>query len=87
MDNDVFVYARDVNFCCGMTRALQQVTGLIINPVVNEFVGAKGPFLILPQTIGLLVGAVFWGVGCDLWGRKYVPWFLTLVTLCPTGSS
>ncbi|PIL22728.1 MFS general substrate transporter [Ganoderma sinense ZZ0214-1] len=49
----------------------QQVTGLIINPVVNEFVGTKGPFLILPQTIGLLVGAVFWGVGCDLWGRRW----------------
>ncbi|KAI1794987.1 membrane transporter [Ganoderma leucocontextum] len=49
----------------------QQVTGLIINPVVNEFIGTKGPFLILPQTIGLLIGAVFWGVGCDLWGRRW----------------
>ncbi|TBU23729.1 membrane transporter [Dichomitus squalens] len=49
----------------------QQVTGLIINPVVLEFVGTKGPFLLLPQTIGLLVGAVFWGVGCDLWGRRW----------------
>ncbi|KAM5539420.1 hypothetical protein V8D89_006872 [Ganoderma adspersum] len=47
------------------------LTGLIINPVVNEFIGTKGPFLILPQTIGLLVGAVFWGVGCDLWGRRW----------------
>ncbi|EJF63251.1 membrane transporter [Dichomitus squalens LYAD-421 SS1] len=49
----------------------QQVTGLIINPVVLEFVGTKGPFILLPQTIGLLVGAVFWGVGCDLWGRRW----------------
>ena len=55
---------------------VQQVTGLIINPVVLEFAGAKGPFLILPQTIGLLVGASFWGFGCDLWGRRCVQQFV-----------
>ncbi|RPD62612.1 MFS general substrate transporter [Lentinus tigrinus ALCF2SS1-7] len=47
------------------------ITGLIINPVTLEFVGFKGPFLILAQSIGLLVGAVFWGVGCDIWGRRW----------------
>ena len=51
---------------------LQCITGLIINPVTLEFAGFKGPFLILAQSIGLLVGAVFWGVGCDIWGRRFV---------------
>ncbi|KAL1679783.1 major facilitator superfamily domain-containing protein, partial [Schizophyllum commune] len=45
------------------------VTGLILTPVVNEFV-FDGPFLKLAQNIGLLVGAVFWGVGADIWGRR-----------------
>ncbi|KAF8491146.1 MFS general substrate transporter [Russula emetica] len=45
------------------------VTGLIFTPVVNEFT-FKGPFLKLGQNIGLLVGAVFWGVGSDIWGRR-----------------
>ncbi|KAI9458494.1 MFS general substrate transporter [Russula earlei] len=45
------------------------VTGLIFTPVVNEF-AFKGPFLKLGQNIGLLVGAVFWGVGSDIWGRR-----------------
>ncbi len=49
----------------------QIVTGLILDPVVNEF-GFQGPFLKLGQNIGLLVGAAFWGVGSDVWGRKYV---------------
>ncbi|KAF9458766.1 MFS general substrate transporter [Collybia nuda] len=45
------------------------VTGLILAPVVNEF-RFEGPFLKLGQNVGLLVGAVFWGVGSDIWGRK-----------------
>ncbi|KAJ3510192.1 hypothetical protein NLJ89_g4822 [Agrocybe chaxingu] len=45
------------------------VTGLILPPVVNEF-QFKGPFIKLGQNIGLLVGAAFWGVGADLWGRR-----------------
>ncbi|GLB38811.1 putative sugar (and other) transporter [Lyophyllum shimeji] len=45
------------------------VTGLILAPVVNEF-HFEGPFLKLGQNIGLLVGAVFWGVGSDVWGRR-----------------
>ncbi|KAF9648509.1 MFS general substrate transporter [Thelephora ganbajun] len=46
------------------------VTGLIFVPVVNEF-SFQGPFLKLSQNIGLLIGAVFWGVGSDIWGRKW----------------
>ncbi|KAI0667722.1 MFS general substrate transporter [Trametes maxima] len=46
------------------------VTGLILDPVVNEF-GFQGPFLKLGQNIGLLVGAAFWGVASDVWGRKW----------------
>ena len=38
--------------------------------MINEFT-FKGPFLKLGQNIGLLVGAVFWGVGSDIWGRRY----------------
>ncbi|KAG7443370.1 MFS general substrate transporter [Guyanagaster necrorhizus] len=45
------------------------VTGLILPPVVQEF-QFQGPFLNLGQSIGLLVGAVFWGVGSDIWGRR-----------------
>lgn len=46
------------------------VTGLILAPVLNEF-HAKGPFLKLGQNIGLLVGAFAWGVGSDVWGRRW----------------
>lgn len=45
------------------------VVGLIIPPVVNEF-HFQGPFLELGENIGLLVGAAFWGLGSDIWGRK-----------------
>ena len=37
--------------------------------MLNEF-NFQGPFLKLGQNIGLLVGAVFWGVGSDVWGRR-----------------
>lgn len=47
------------------------VTGLILPPVIQEF-DFEGPFLKLGQNIGLLVGAAFWGIGSDVWGRKYV---------------
>ena len=46
------------------------VTGLIYTPVVNEF-NFQGPFLKLGQNIGLLVGAAFWGVASDVWGRRW----------------
>ncbi|KAH6894047.1 MFS general substrate transporter [Coprinopsis sp. MPI-PUGE-AT-0042] len=45
------------------------VTGLIIPPTLNEF-NYKPPFLKLGQNIGLLLGAAFWGIGADIWGRK-----------------
>ncbi|KAG2005418.1 membrane transporter [Coprinopsis cinerea AmutBmut pab1-1] len=45
------------------------VTGLIIPPTVNEF-NYEPPFLKLGQNIGLLLGAAFWGVAADVWGRK-----------------
>ncbi|KAI0318400.1 MFS general substrate transporter [Amylostereum chailletii] len=46
------------------------LTGLILSPVINEF-HFNGPFLSLAANIGLLVGAVFWSFGCDIWGRKW----------------
>ncbi|KAF9522619.1 MFS general substrate transporter [Crepidotus variabilis] len=46
------------------------LTGLILQPVVNEF-GFNPPFLSLAANAGLLVGAIFWGLGCDVWGRKW----------------
>ena len=40
--------------------------------MINLSLLSKGPFLkSLGQNIGLLVGAVFWGVGSDIWGRRY----------------
>lgn len=47
------------------------MTGLILPPVINEF-KFQGPYLSLGQSIGLLIGAAFWGVGADIWGRKCV---------------
>lgn len=49
----------------------QIVTSLIFTPVVSEF-GFRGEWLKLAQNIGLLVGAAFWGVACDIWGRQSV---------------
>ncbi|TFK89694.1 MFS general substrate transporter [Polyporus arcularius HHB13444] len=65
------------------------VTGLILDPVVNEF-GFQGPFLKLGQNIGLLVGAAFWGVGSDVWGRKWcfnITLFITGVFAIAAGGS
>lgn len=47
------------------------VTSLIFTPVKNEFHPARAPLLTLAQNIGLLAGAVFWGFGCDIFGRKW----------------
>ncbi|KAJ2984747.1 hypothetical protein NUW54_g10394 [Trametes sanguinea] len=44
--------------------------GLILSPAINEF-HFNGPFLSLALNIGLFVGAVFWGFGCDIWGRRW----------------
>jgi hypothetical protein len=48
---------------------VQLATGLILSPVVNEL-HFNGPFLLLATNLGLLVGAIFWSVGCEIWGRK-----------------
>lgn len=37
----------------------------------NEF-HVQSPYLKLGQNIGYLVGAIFWGVGADIWGRRSV---------------
>jgi MFS family permease len=47
------------------------VTSLIFTPVTEEFGPSKPPFLSLAQNIGLLVGAIFWGFGCDIFGRRW----------------
>jgi MFS family permease len=46
-------------------------TSLILTPISNEFLPSKPPLLTLAQNIGLLVGAAFWGFGCDIFGRKW----------------
>ncbi|PPQ76029.1 hypothetical protein CVT26_005535 [Gymnopilus dilepis] len=46
------------------------ITGLILSPVVDEF-HFNPPLLSLAANAGLLVGAVFWGLGCDVWGRRW----------------
>ena len=42
-----------------------------MQPVANEFNPAKPPLLSLSQNIGLLAGAIFWGFGCDVFGRRW----------------
>ncbi|KAL3494342.1 major facilitator superfamily domain-containing protein [Aspergillus germanicus] len=46
------------------------VTSLVLVPVTYEFRVSKPPLLLLAQNIGLLVGALFWGFGCDIFGRR-----------------
>ena len=58
---------------------VQLLSGLILTPVVAEF-GFKPPYLSLALNIGLFAGAVIWGIGCDVWGRRWsfnVTLFLT----------
>lgn len=45
-------------------------TSLILPAIQLEFHPTHGPLLTLAQNIGLLVGAMFWGFGCDLFGRR-----------------
>ncbi|WWC66074.1 uncharacterized protein I303_108696 [Kwoniella dejecticola CBS 10117] len=47
------------------------VTSLILTPIDNEFHPSDAPLLTLAQNIGLLAGAIFWGFGCDIFGRKW----------------
>ena len=45
-------------------------TSLILPAIVLEFKPKHGPLLTLSQNIGLLFGAMFWGFGCDIFGRR-----------------
>jgi MFS family permease len=47
------------------------VTSLILGPIGREFNPTRLPLLTLAQNIGLLAGAIFWGFGCDIFGRKW----------------
>ncbi|KAN0089680.1 MFS general substrate transporter [Hyaloscypha variabilis] len=47
------------------------VTSLIFTPITNEFLPHRPPLLTLSQNIGLLAGAIFWGFGCDVFGRRW----------------
>ncbi|KAF2032310.1 MFS general substrate transporter [Setomelanomma holmii] len=46
-------------------------TSLILPAVRNEFKPTRAPYLTLAQNIGLLFGAIFWGFGCDVFGRRW----------------
>ncbi|OAV91187.1 hypothetical protein PTTG_04704 [Puccinia triticina 1-1 BBBD Race 1] len=46
------------------------VTSLILVPVSQEFSAKQPAFLTLSQNLGLLFGALIWGFGCDIFGRK-----------------
>lgn len=60
-----------VGFGWAMDNLWPTVTGLILTPVANEFHPKQEPILTLAQNIGLLIGAVFWGFGCDVFGRRW----------------
>lgn len=47
------------------------VLSLIFAPVALEFKPDKPPIFMLSQNIGLLAGALFWGFGCDIFGRRW----------------
>jgi MFS family permease len=76
-------------FFARVDRKTQLLSGLILTPVVAEF-GFKPPYLSLALNIGLFVGAVTWGIGCDVWGRRWsfnVTLFLTGVFGLASGGS
>ncbi len=39
--------------------------------IASEFHPSRPPLLSLAQNIGLLGGAMFWGFGCDVFGRRH----------------
>ncbi|KAG8862221.1 hypothetical protein FRB96_001800 [Tulasnella sp. 330] len=45
------------------------VISIILTPVITEF-HFQGPYFELSQNIGLFVGAIVFGLGSDIWGRK-----------------
>ncbi|KAF2852380.1 membrane transporter [Plenodomus tracheiphilus IPT5] len=60
-----------IGFGWSMDNLWPIVTSLIFTPVRNEFNPTRAPFLQLAQNIGLLFGAIFWGFGCDIFGRRW----------------
>src|SRR4051812_24990597 len=46
-------------------------TSLILPAVATEFSPQHAPLLTLAQNVGLLAGAIFWGFGCDIFGRRW----------------
>lgn len=43
----------------------------ILSAIVLEFKPRHGPLVLaLSQNIGLLFGAMFWGFGCNIFGRR-----------------
>ncbi|KAJ4346109.1 hypothetical protein N0V95_005725 [Ascochyta clinopodiicola] len=60
-----------IGFGWAMDNLWPIVTSLIFTPVRNEFSPDRPPLLTLSQNIGLLFGAVFWGFGCDIFGRRW----------------
>lgn len=53
------------------------IISLILTPIGNEFSPSKLPELTLSQNVGLLVGAIIWGFGCDIFGRR-LPFNMTI---------
>ena len=49
----------------------QALSNHLVTPITNEFSPSRPPLLSLSQNIGLLAGAMFWGFGCDIFGRKW----------------
>ncbi|KAH3907532.1 hypothetical protein HBI56_159560 [Parastagonospora nodorum] len=60
-----------IGFGWAMDNLWPIVTSLILPAVRSEFHPTRAPFLTLAQNIGLLFGAVFWGFGCDIFGRRW----------------
>jgi len=60
-----------IGFGWAMDNLWPIVTSLIFTPITNEFNPTRPPLLSLSQNIGLLFGAVFWGFGCDIFGRRW----------------
>jgi MFS family permease len=52
-------------------NGLTDDSSLILPAVAAEFSVGRPPLLTLAQNIGLLAGAMFWGFGCDIFGRKW----------------
>jgi len=48
-----------------------QLTTIPVTPITNEFNPSRPSLLSLAQNIGLLAGALFWGFGCDIFGRRW----------------